>query len=193
MKRILTGVLTSIIMSLLLWNALSRPPASSTSSANSKQDSRFQDGSDIKGATACIDRLLAAARAGDVDAYLEAFGGSAHARLSREADEIGRDVFALRLRRAGLARKGHAIFAPEPDGDRLDAATITVESTFAARIERQTFRLEQANRRWLVTAIETAREHVPKNPLGTLATYEEPEAAPVAADSRQPFSDGIEN
>ena len=85
------------------------------------------------------------------------------------------------------------IFAPEPDGDRLDAARITVESTFADRIERQTFRLEQAASGWLVTEIETAREHVPKTPLGSLATYEEPEGPPVAAGSDEPASDEIEN
>ena len=119
--------------------------------------------------------------------------GQLHARLAREADELGRDVFALRLRRAGLARKSHAIFAPEPDGDRPDAARITVESTFADRIERQTFRLERTDSGWLVTEIETAREHVPKTPLGSLATYEEPEAAPVAVDSVNLRSDEIEN
>ena len=198
MKRIVAGLLTTIIMGVMTWTALSRPRASSPSSTASMPDSGFQDSSfqkrpDLKGATACIERLLEAARAGDVAAYIQAFGGPAHARLAREVDEIGRDIFALRLRRAGVARKGHAVFAPEPDGDRLDGAAITVESTFADRIERQTFRLEQANRRWLVTEIETAREHVPKNPLGSLATYEEPEAAPVAADYREPVTDEIEN
>jgi len=90
--------------------------------------------------------------------------GRLRERFVREADEIGRDAFAVRLRRAGLARKSHALFAPEPDGDREGAARITVESTFADRIERQTFRLEQANGGWLVTEVEAAREHVPKIP-----------------------------
>ena len=197
MKRILASLLTAIIMGVMTWTALSRPPASPPSSSSARSDfgsegSRLQNKADLEGATACIERLIAAARAGDVAAYLNAFGGPPHARLAREADELGRDVFALRLRRAGLARKGHAIFAPEPEGDRPDAATITVESTFADRIERQTFRLEHTNRVWLVTEVETAREHVPKTPLGALATYEEPEAAPVAADYREPVSDDIE-
>jgi hypothetical protein len=193
MKRIVAGLLTMIVMGVMTWCALNRRPASSTLSTASRQDSRFPSRSDLKGATACIEGLFAAARAGDVAAYLEAFGGPAYARLSREADELGRDGFALRLRRAGLARKGHAIFAPEPDGDRRDGATITVESTFADRIERQTFRLEPANNGWLVTEIETAREHIPKTPLGSLATYNEPEAVPVDVDDRGPASDEIEN
>ena len=67
---------------------------------------------------------------------------------------------------ASLARKSHAIFAPEPDGDRPRRCRITVESTFADRIERQTFRLEHAASGWLVTEIETAREHVPKTRFG---------------------------
>jgi hypothetical protein len=198
MKRILAGLLTAIIMGVITWIGHGRPSAPGPSPTGFGPDSGFQGSNfsknaSLKGATACIEALLEAAKAGDVVAYLNAFGGPSHARLAREADEIGREDFALRLRRAGLARKGHAIFAPEPDGDRLDAAMITVESTFADRIERQTFRLEQTNSGWLVTEIETAREHVPKNQLGSLAKYEEPEAAPVAADYREPVNDEIEN
>jgi hypothetical protein len=198
MKRILAGLITTMIMCVMTWTALRRAPASHPSSTDSRQDSSFQNSgfqnrSELRGATACIEGLLAAARTGDVDAYLKSFGGPAHARVSREADELGRDVFAIRLGQAGLARKGHAIFAPEPDGDRLDGATITVESTFATRIERQTFHLEHADTGWLVTEIERASEHVPKTPLGSLAAYNEPEAAPVPVGSDQPASDEIEN
>ena len=100
--------------------------------------------------------------AGDVDAYLKMFGGTLRDRLTREADEIGRDVFARRLRGASLAQEPRG-FRPEPDGDRADAARITVESTFADRIERQKFRLELDRSGWVVTEIETAREHVPQN------------------------------
>jgi hypothetical protein len=200
MKRILAGLLTTIIMGVMTWTALSRRPASSPPTTGSGPDSRiqnskFQSGIEPDGATACIEGLLAAARAGDVDAYLRAFDGALLARLVREADEIGRDAFAIRLRRASEARKGHAIFAPEPDGERVNRATITVESTFTDRIERQTFRLDQANGHWLVTEIESAREHLPKTPLGSLATYNEPEGAPVpvAAGSDEPGSDEIVN
>jgi len=187
MKRILAGLFTTMIMGLMIWSGLNRSPSPTRPATESETDSRSQDLSvqnraRLQGATDCIEGLLASARDGDAASYLGAFGGPLRARLEREADERGRDAFALLLRRAGLARKSHAIFAPESDGDRTDAARITVESTFADRLERQTFRLERAEGGWLVTDIETAREQVPKNSLGSLATYQEPEGNPVASD-----------
>ena len=193
MKRILAGLLTTIVMGLMTWTALRPSPLSTHVASLRNADSTFQNAAQLEGSTAAIEGLLADARAGDVAAYLNAFGSPLRERLERESDEIGRAVFAFRLRRTGLARKSHAIFAPEPDGDAPDATRITVESTFADRIERQTFRLEQAHGSWLVTAIETAREHVPTKPLGSLATYEAPEGAPVAAESVEPTSAEVEN
>ena len=108
--------------------------------------------------------MLDVARRGDVAAYLDAFGGSAPSRLEREADERGRDAFAARPPPRRQARKSHAIFAPEPDGDAPDSARITVESTFADRIERQTYRLVRVDNGWLITDVETARDHVPARP-----------------------------
>jgi len=187
MKRSLAGLVTTMIMGFLIWSGLNRSPSSTHPATDSEtgsrlQDLRFENRARLHGATDCIEGLLASARDGDAASYLDAFGGPLRARLEREADERGRDAFALLLRRAGLARKSHAIFAPEPDGNRTGAARITVESAFADRLERQTFRLERAEGGWLVTEIETAREQVPKNSLGSPATYEEPEGIPVAGD-----------
>jgi hypothetical protein len=184
MRRILAGSLTVIIMGSLIWNALCpsaalRPSASSAGDESVITSSRFQTSAQYPDATACIERLLESARKGDVFAYLNAFGGPLRERLLREADERGRDAFALRLRRAGVARKSHAIFAPRPAGDRALAASITVESTFSDRLERQTFRLERADTGWLVTEVETASERASAKPIGALATYDEPEGAPV--------------
>ena len=117
-----------------------------------------------------------------MEAYLEAFGGSLRARLEHEAKELGWAAFSARLRRAGQVKTSHAIFAAEPDGPGVDAARITVETAYRDRLERQTYRLERADGTWLVTEVETARDVVPKNPLGSLATYEEPEGVPVAAN-----------
>jgi hypothetical protein len=180
MKRNLAGLFTTIVMGLMIWTGLNRSPSSTPSATDSEadpksQDPRFQDlgfqnRAGLQGAADRIEGLLASARDGNAASYLGAFGGPLRARLEREADERGRDAFALLLRRAGEARRSHAIFAPEPAGDRTDAARITVESTFADRLERQTFRLERAKGGWLVTEIETARQQVPKNSPGSLAT-----------------------
>jgi hypothetical protein len=179
MRRILAGSLTAIIMGFLIWNSVGRSTALRHAANSGGEDSRFQKSAKYQEATACIERLLESARKGDVFSYLNAFGGPLRERLERQADERGRDVFALRLRRAGLARKSHAIFAPRPAGDRGLAASITVESTFSDRLERQTFQLERAAGGWLVAEIESAGERASAKPIGALATYDEPEGAPV--------------
>ncbi len=189
MNRFIAGLITIIVMSLMAGTALYRSrtpidPGTSLTTDSRFQDSPFGNQDQLTGATACVEGLLASARAGDLGSYLNAFGGPLKERLEREANEIGRDAFALRLRRAGEARKGHAIFMPQPDGDGSQTVRVTVESTFPDRIERQVFCLEQKRSGWLITEIETAREHVPTIPLGSLATYEEPEGAPVGARLR---------
>jgi hypothetical protein len=189
MKRILAGLLTAIIMGVIVWTGLGPSASKSHRTTNSEVDSRFQEQVRLQGATDHIEGLLASARAGDAASYLSSFGGPLRARLERDADERGRAAFALSLRRAGLARKSHALFDPEPEGERQGAARITVESTYADRLERQTFHLERAAGGWVVTEVETAREHVPKNPLGSLATYEAPEGIPVGKESRRSAGD----
>jgi len=198
MKRILAGLFTTMIMGLMIWSGLNRSPSPARPASESGTDSRFQDlgfqnRASLQGAADRIEGLLASARDGDTALYLGAFDGPLRARLEREADERGRDAFAVLLRRAGLARKSHAIFAPEPDGDRTGLARVTVESTFADRLERQTFRLEHTRGGWLVTEIETARQQVPQNVPGTLATYREPEGNPVPADPVQSTGDANQN
>jgi hypothetical protein len=117
-----------------------------------------------------------------VAAYLASFDGPLRNRLEQQADERGRGAFATELRRAARARKSHAVFAPVPDGEDPATAWITVESIFPDRIERQTYRLARRDAAWLVTDVETARDRVPKNPLGSLASFHEPEGVPVARD-----------
>jgi len=192
MRHTVAGLLTAIIMGLVLWSALAYSPRSSQPATDPGiRDSRLPNAGGFEGGANRIEALLASARQGDVATYLSAFGGPLRARLEREAGEYGWGAFALGLRRAGLARKSHAIFAPEPDGDREDAVQITVESTFADRLERQTFRLERGGAGWLVTEVDTARERVPTNALGSPATFQEPEGIPVATGSVEPVGDAI--
>ena len=198
MKRVAAALITAIVMTLMTWTALSqsRSPMNATKAVmtdSTSQDSPLPTSARFEGATLCIESLLASARAGDVASYLTAFGGPLRDRLAREADEVGRDVFALQLRRASQARKSHAVFTPEPAGGSGDGAWIMVESTFADRIERQTFRLEHAPSGWIITETETAREHVPKTPLGSLAKYQEPEGPPVGTAADESGSEEIAN
>jgi hypothetical protein len=173
-----------IVMAGMLWLGLRRPgPAGSGApSPSDEAGSRAGRSSpDTTGASERIEALLAAAGRGDVDAYLASFTGPIRDRLARQANERGRAAFAEELRRAARARKSHATFEPDPDGDGPVAARVTVESTFADRIERQTFRLVRGTSGWVIDGVESARDHSPRNALGTLATYREPEGPPVQA------------
>jgi hypothetical protein len=190
MKRVLAASGAILIMGGVIWTGSRRQVSSTSIEARTAreptldggnattQDSRRQD-PELQAATDRIEALLDVARRGDVGGYLAAFGGPLRARLEHQADERGRAAFAAGLRRAARARTSHAVFKPEPEGEGTVNARIIVESTFADRIERQTYHLARSDAGWHVTDVETARDHVPKNPLGSLATFHEPEGVPV--------------
>jgi hypothetical protein len=182
MKRPLAAIGTLLVMAGMLWVGMSRsaPRDSGVSSASAGETPvGGRPGVDLTGASERIEELLADAERGDVDAYLAAFVGPIRDRLARQADERGRAAFAEELRRAAGARKSHAVFEPEPSGDGPDGARVAVESTFADRIERQTFRLVRVASGWVINDVETARDHLPRNALGATATFQEPEGPPV--------------
>lgn len=172
MKRLLAGGLTVAIMGLLLWAGARRPASTPQTDAGVTETSNPASGAETR-----IQKLLDDAARGDVPAYLADFGGPLRQRLERELSERGDAAFATDLKRAAAARKSHATFAPEPDG--ANAARITVETVYADRNERQTYRLEQGADGWLVTDVETVRGHQPTAKYGSPASYQEPEGPPV--------------
>jgi hypothetical protein len=180
MKRVVAALVTIAIVGLMTWSALRRPVAPPPSSDGPVMTDRLECDREAEGASDCIESLLASARRGDVDAYLAAFASPLKARLEHEAADRGTTDFGARLKQAAQARKGHAVFPPTPDGPGSTAVRITVESTYADRLERQTYRLERTAAGWRVSEVEMARGHVPGHLPGTLASYEEPEGVPVA-------------
>ncbi len=184
MKRPLAALLACLIMGGVLWTGLRRPgPWASGSSASRTRADRHDgvSGADLNGASDRIESLLEAARQGVLASYLESFDGPLRTRLERQAEERGCAAFAADLRRAAAARKSHAVFAPEPDGEP-SSARLVVELTFTDRIERQIYRLVCADSGWIITDVETARDHVPNKTLGSLASFQEPEGVPVGSD-----------
>jgi hypothetical protein len=179
MKRAIAGLLTIAIVGLMTWSALRRPVAPGPPNESRLVTDRAGRDQAAEGASDCIERLLASAREGNIDAYLSAFASPLRARLEHAAVEQGMTDFAARLKKAAQARKGHAVFPPVPDGPGWAAVRIKVESTYPDRLERQTYRLERTASGWRVTEVEMARGQVPVHLPGSLASYEEPEGVPV--------------
>jgi hypothetical protein len=173
MKRVLAAALTVVVMGLLAWSGIRRgADPSGAGGASSSTASQAANPAEAR-----VQALLDSAWTGDVDAYLAAFDGPIRDRLEREVAERGRDAFAADLRSAARARKSHAVFAAEPEGD--DVARVTVETVYPDRNERQTYRIDRRPKGWLVTEVETVKSHQPKAKYGTQASYEAPEGVPV--------------
>jgi hypothetical protein len=169
-RRILAGVLTVAVLGLILAIGARRP---STGPVGARAAAIDPAGTP----EARLRKFIEDAQAGDVDGYLDAYAGPLRSRIAREADEAGRPAFAAALRRASEARKGHALYSPEPDGP--DAVRIAVESVYPDRNERQVYRLERGPDGWRITGVESVRGRVPAARFGAPATYTEPEGVPV--------------
>jgi hypothetical protein len=165
-RRAFAGILTFGLLGLVLAIGGRRPPAG-----------RGGSGAPAETPEARLRRFIEDARVGDVDRYLDAFAEPLRSRIAREAEELGRPVFADALRRASEARKGFALHAPEPDGP--DAVRIDLESVYPDRNVRQSYRLERDRDGWRIAAIEEPRGREPAARFGTTATYREPEGVPV--------------
>jgi hypothetical protein len=175
-RRMIAGTLTIALMGLILWiggRRRSGRPVAESGAVTTVDPSESPE--------ALIRALLEHARQGDIAAYLDAFNSPIRSRIAREVEEQGRDAFAVDLRRAAGARKGHAVFAPVPDGP--DACWIVVESVYPDRNERQTYRLERTADGWRVVEVETVRGRSPAARFGAAATYQEPEGIPVEGNA----------
>lgn len=183
MKRIMAGVLTAVLMGLLAWSGMNRPPVAQEGKAEIAEDAETSHPAEAR-----VHALLESAWKGDVVSYLDAFDGPIKSRLEREVDERGREAFAADLRKAARARKSHAVFAAESDSD--ETARVVVETVYPDRNERQTYRIDRKPKGWLVTEVETIRGHQPKAKFGDQADYQAPEGVPVQTAPSVPEATG---
>jgi hypothetical protein len=186
MKRLFATICALGLMGIMLRAGL-RGPASTAPAVPDlgRYNAADRPRAELSGVTDRIEAWLDCARRGDVSGYLASCLGPLRSRLERQADEVGRVAFAEDLRRTAGVRKSHALFEPEPDAESSDGARIVVESTFADRIERQTCLLSRQGSTWLIRDVETAKDRLPPKPLGSLASFEEPEGVPVPVSPRE--------
>jgi hypothetical protein len=172
MKTIIAGILTLAILAAMLFVG-SRRIAPTPSADPDGAGSRVEAGESP--AEEAVRRLIRSGDQGDVTGYLDSFSESMRARLARDVESRGREAFAEDLRRASGARKAHAVFAAEPDGD--DAARVTVETVYPDRNERQTYRVVKSGDGWRVAEVATARTRQPSARFGTPAGPSSTDAA----------------
>lgn len=185
MRAIVAGILTAAILAAMLVLG-SRGPVE-TAPPDGPRSVDAPGGVGASPAEEAVRGLLKSGEEGDVAGYLAAFAGPLNARLSREVDQRGREAFADDLRRAAMARKSHAVFAAEPDGDL--AARVTVESVYPDRNERQTYRVERTDDGWRVVEVATVMGYRPSAKFGAPASGSLPEVAP--AQGAPPTAEGL--
>ncbi|MFO0950312.1 MAG: hypothetical protein U0835_04015 [Isosphaeraceae bacterium] len=175
MKRAVAFVITAFLMGGLLWLG---GPGRQADSDGRESVSPTPAAASTHPAETCVQSLMESAAKGDVDAYLGAFTGALRERLEREISGRGRQGFADDLNRSARLRKSHAVFSAEPDGEA--SATVVVESVYADRNERQTYRVERSpGGGWAVADVETVKSRQPQAKFGAPASFEAPEGVPV--------------
>ncbi|MBZ5621330.1 MAG: hypothetical protein LAQ69_21760 [Acidobacteriia bacterium] len=109
--------------------------------------------------------MLAAARAGDVAAYLANYTGPMHASLQESARETSDAASSAYLRDSNAAIKGIAVGEPQMTSDR--EASVRVEYVYQDRNEAQTVHLERANGEWKIARVDSAERVKTLVPYGT--------------------------
>jgi hypothetical protein len=166
MKALIAGLLTAAILAAMIVLG-SRPVAPTAPAVNEAAVEAVPTPAED-----AVRALIQAGDTGDVAGYLEAFADPIRARLAREVEARGRQAFVDDLRRAAGARKGHAVFAAEPDGD--NAARVVVETIYPDRNERQTYRVVRESDDWRVAEVATVRTLLPSAPFGAPANPSSP-------------------
>jgi hypothetical protein len=109
--------------------------------------------------------MLAAARNGDVPAYLACYTGQMHATLRQAVKESTEPGFAKYLRDSHAAIKGVAVSDPQRIGER--EATLRVEYIYQDRNEAQIVSLEKGPAGWQIARTDSADRVPALIPYGT--------------------------
>ena len=115
--------------------------------------------------TDTINRMMDAARDGDVDAYLECFGGQMKKTLQQSVAEMSASGFARYLMENNEQIKGFAMYEPSEVSE--SAVDVRVEYVYVDRNEAQRFRLERLSGRWTITKLDGIERVETIVPYGT--------------------------
>jgi len=115
--------------------------------------------------TDTINRMMDAARDGDVNGYLQCFSGAMEKTLRQSVTEMSDSAFADYLQTNNKQIKGFAMYEPKEISE--SAVDVRVEYVYADRNEAQQFRLEKISGRWMITKIDGMERVETIVPYGT--------------------------
>jgi len=115
--------------------------------------------------TDTINRMMDAARDGDVADYLACFSGQMEKTLRQSVTEMSNNGFADYLKTNNKQIKGFAMYEPTEVSET--AVDIRVEYVYADRNEAQIFRLEKLAGPWTITKVDGIERVETIVPYGT--------------------------
>lgn len=162
MKRFVAGLITLLVLGAIVWHGRGTPTPPPTAPSNAEADTP----------EACLERMFAAARRGDVAAYLACFTGSELDRLQRERAGRPTEAFARSLQDAVADLKGRAVFRNDTAETNTDSASYTIDRVYESRTERQRYQLTRQSGTWYIQSVATASPFQPEKAYGS-PVYEE--------------------
>jgi len=109
--------------------------------------------------------MLAAAKSGDVTAYLGSFAGQMEASLRQSIAETSEPAFANYLKDSHASLDGVAVSDPQPITD--SEANVRVEYVYQDRNEAQMMRLEKDPKGWKISRVDGDQPVKALIPYGT--------------------------
>ncbi len=128
-------------------------------------DALFSGSQEPETPTDTINRMMDAARDGDVAGYLKCFSGQMEKTLRQSVTEMSNSGFADYLKTNNKQIKGFAMY--EPTDVSESAVDVRVEYVYADRNEAQIFRLEKVVGPWTITKVDGIERVETIVPYGT--------------------------
>jgi hypothetical protein len=116
---------------------------------------------------ACVDRMFTAASRGELESYIDCFGGTELASLQRTLGQDSADAAAESLRKTMSELRGWAVVDPPADSKDSLQCSLIVERIYTGRIDRQRMDLQRISGLWKICRVEQALPIQPPVPYGT--------------------------
>jgi hypothetical protein len=111
--------------------------------------------------------MFDAAKAGDVQAYLNCFTGALRMRLQKTMEEVGEAKFADYLKRTSSEPKAFVVRVSEIETVSANEVKVPLEYVYADRNEVQVHRVTKVGSEWKISGVERTQRIPTLIPYGT--------------------------